>query len=284
MTLKEFRKIEKLLEKAENEALNEGVDITSKKFQLLLNEIKTKLLADKGISLREYEEMEEKIEEKPKPYIPEGISMIKGDKGDMPTKEEVEKTVKKVVNNIKDELKAKDGKDGYTPVKNKDYFDGKDGRTPIAGVDFPMPKDGERGKDGKSIDKKEVEKMVKKETKKQLNDALKPSLFGKPKILSKKDIQKQIKDYMNKNLNIRIPFGGGGRTFQFADAEIPTGTVDGSNKTFTIANTPDPVTSLAVYVNTTRKTLTEDYTLSGATITMTSAPRSGAVIRCDYRY
>lgn len=41
-------------------------------------------------------------------------------------------------------------KDGYTPVKGKDYFDGKpgkDGKTPIAGIDFPFPKDGTPGKD-----------------------------------------------------------------------------------------------------------------------------------------
>lgn len=36
-------------------------------------------------------------------------------------------------------------KDGYTPVKGRDYFDGKpgkDGKTPIAGIDFPIPIDG----------------------------------------------------------------------------------------------------------------------------------------------
>lgn len=31
---------------------------------------------------------------------------------------------------------AIDGNDGYTPVKNKDYFDGKDGKTPKKGVDY----------------------------------------------------------------------------------------------------------------------------------------------------
>lgn len=36
--------------------------------------------------------------------------------------------------NVKAE--GKDGKDGYTPIKGKDYFDGKDGYTPIKGVDY----------------------------------------------------------------------------------------------------------------------------------------------------
>jgi hypothetical protein len=46
---------------------------------------------------------------------------------------------------------VKDGEDGYTPIKGKDYFDGKDGKdgedgyTPMKGVDYF---DGEDGKDG----------------------------------------------------------------------------------------------------------------------------------------
>lgn len=35
-----------------------------------------------------------------------------------------------------------DGLPGYSPVKGKDYFDGTPGRTPIAGVDFRLPQDG----------------------------------------------------------------------------------------------------------------------------------------------
>lgn len=35
-----------------------------------------------------------------------------------------------------------DGLPGYSPVKGKDYFDGVPGRTPIAGVDFRLPQDG----------------------------------------------------------------------------------------------------------------------------------------------
>lgn len=55
-------------------------------------------------------------------------------------------------------IKGKDGKngvDGYTPVKGKDYFDGKngvdgkDGYTPIKGVDYFDGKDGKNGVDGK---------------------------------------------------------------------------------------------------------------------------------------
>lgn len=37
---------------------------------------------------------------------------------------------------LKKKLNLQDGKDGYTPIKGKDYFDGK---TPILGVDFEIP-------------------------------------------------------------------------------------------------------------------------------------------------
>ncbi len=53
-------------------------------------------------------------------------------------------------------IKGRDGKDGYTPVKGKDYFDGKDSRIPgpkgdkgDSGKDGRNGLDGDDGKDGK---------------------------------------------------------------------------------------------------------------------------------------
>lgn len=45
-----------------------------------------------------------------------------------------------------------DGKDGYTPVKGKDYFDGKDGKDGAPGKDGLPGKDGADGKDGVGIE------------------------------------------------------------------------------------------------------------------------------------
>lgn len=70
----------------------------------------------------------------------------------------------------------------------------------------------------------------------------------------------------------------------FIDDETPSGSVNGSNKTFTLAHTPSPITSLKVYVNGQRIVLTTDYSLSGSTITMIYAFPTGTAIRCDYRY
>lgn len=65
--------------------------------------------------------------------------------------------------------------------------------------------------------------------------------------------------------------------------ETPTGTIDGTNVTFTLANTP--------VVGTERVRLNglgqvsgagNDYTISGATITYLAAPKVGDTVRVDY--
>ena len=70
---------------------------------------------------------------------------------------------------------------------------------------------------------------------------------------------------------------------QFAD-EVPTGTINGSNVTFTLTNTPSPVDSLELELD--GLTLVKDthYTLAAATITVTSAPSSGQTLFARYRY
>ena len=74
----------------------------------------------------------------------------------------------------------------------------------------------------------------------------------------------------------------GGATL--VDGEIPTGLINSSNTTYTLANTPSPATSLKVYLNGVRQRLTTDYTLATATITMTEAPTTGDNILVDYTY
>ena len=58
------KQIERIISKAENEALEEGVDITSPEFQELLLKLKRKLLEARGITLVEYEQLEEELARK----------------------------------------------------------------------------------------------------------------------------------------------------------------------------------------------------------------------------
>ena len=69
----------------------------------------------------------------------------------------------------------------------------------------------------------------------------------------------------------------------FVDDEVPAGTINGTNKDFTINNTPSPATSLRVFVNGQKMTLTEDYTYTNQTITFVTAPPTTSVITVDYR-
>lgn len=68
----------------------------------------------------------------------------------------------------------------------------------------------------------------------------------------------------------------------FVDGEVPSGAVNSSNVTFTLANTPT-VGSVKVYNNGLRLKVTTDYTISGGTITFVVAPTTLDSIICDYR-
>jgi hypothetical protein len=71
----------------------------------------------------------------------------------------------------------------------------------------------------------------------------------------------------------------------FVDGETPTGAVNGVNTVFTLAQTPSPATSLAVYRNGLRVKSVLDYTVIGNSITFAagSVPQTGDIVQCSYR-
>lgn len=70
----------------------------------------------------------------------------------------------------------------------------------------------------------------------------------------------------------------------FTDLETPSGTINGSNATFTLAAAPNPAGSLMLFLNGAYQTAAGvDYTLSSLTITFVLAPPSGSVLRAHYR-
>jgi hypothetical protein len=70
----------------------------------------------------------------------------------------------------------------------------------------------------------------------------------------------------------------------FVENGVPTGIINGSNKDFTLASIPNPATSLKVYLNGQRLKITEDYTLSGNTLSLVVAPETGDLLLVDYRF
>ena len=75
--------------------------------------------------------------------------------------------------------------------------------------------------------------------------------------------------------------GGGGTGASYIFGEIPSGTIDGINTTFTISNTP---LGLSLFLNGQRLTEGDDYTLSGSTLTMIQIPQPTDTFVSDYTY
>ena len=82
-----------------------------------------------------------------------------------------------------------------------------------------------------------------------------------------------------------VPGVGGGTTTNYADEEVPSGSINGSNVTFTLAFAPSPAKSLLLVQNgiILEQGIGNDYTLAGSTITMAVAPNNGAVLLAWYR-
>jgi hypothetical protein len=64
--------------------------------------------------------------------------------------------------------------------------------------------------------------------------------------------------------------------------ETPSGTINGSNTAFTLAQTPLENDSVELYQDGLKLTYTTDYTISGTSITMVTAPVVGQILRANY--
>jgi hypothetical protein len=74
-------------------------------------------------------------------------------------------------------------------------------------------------------------------------------------------------------------------TGTFADAEVPSGTINGVTTAFTLAHTPSPAASLKLFKNGQELIAGgADYTLATATITAVTAPATGDTLIAFYRF
>jgi len=71
----------------------------------------------------------------------------------------------------------------------------------------------------------------------------------------------------------------------FIDGETPAGAINGVNNSFTLAQSPNPATSLSVFRSGVRQKSGADYTVNGSTLTFVSGhvPQTGDVLQCSYR-
>jgi hypothetical protein len=80
--------------------------------------------------------------------------------------------------------------------------------------------------------------------------------------------------------------GSGGILPAYSDAEVPSGSINGLNQIFTLANTPSPASSTEVYRNGLLMEQAVDYTIAGAVITFSTVaiPQVGDSLLVNYRY
>jgi hypothetical protein len=91
----------------------------------------------------------------------------------------------------------------------------------------------------------------------------------------------QPNDVLTASYRINVTLTG----VTFIDAEVPAGTVDGVNTSFTLAQAPTPVASLALFRNGIRLKTDLDFTISGGGIVFRAglAPQPGDVLVASYR-
>jgi len=79
---------------------------------------------------------------------------------------------------------------------------------------------------------------------------------------------------------------GGGVLPSFSDGEVPSGAVNGSNTSFTLAFAPSPAASLDLFRNGLLMEQGTDYNLSGNSISfvLASTPQTGDLLLANYRY
>ena len=80
--------------------------------------------------------------------------------------------------------------------------------------------------------------------------------------------------------------GGGGAGANFADAEVPTGTVNGVNTQFTLAAAPSPASSLELFRNGLVMRQGADYQIAGNVVTffLAAVPQTGDLLVAYYRF
>jgi hypothetical protein len=81
-----------------------------------------------------------------------------------------------------------------------------------------------------------------------------------------------------------LPSGGGGGSVTFSNNETPSGSIDGVNTTFILANTPKTNGLFQLFRSDLLQISGVDYTLVGTTISYSYAPSIGDTLRAFYNY
>lgn len=318
MTSKEYTKLNKILEtyldRFLQDALSAGVDTSSKDFGKVLDREKKKIIENNGFTIEEFDVMEEAQGGKDLADSMEGMANLLSKEGKKNLEKIVEdfdskiRSINQQIENASKELQNLPYAIEYQNLRN----------TPNIPKQFKQ----EDIKNLKSSQLQDYEELTGKlDSLKKYGEELKNSLESIKSSLITKHSQLQgigpddhhkeshtieshigveiTTEQLNKLVSGEnvddlhkhaMPVGGfeGGSGIPvpyFADEEVPSGTINGVNKTFTLANPPYPLKSLQLQLNGQYQTSGGvDFTLSKKTITFVNAPPTGSGLVAHYRY
>ena len=142
------------------------------------------------------------------------------------------------------------------------------GDKPIPGVDFPLPKDGYTPKKGMDYFDGFSGKDAKIDEEKIINQIVKSLLDKKLKMENIFGLTETIRHLSSKTM-LGGKMGGGQGSWKQKQL---SGTINGTNKVFTFAGDPPAEFSERVFLNYIEQNPFTDYTISGTTVTYTTAP------------
>lgn len=308
------RQIDKILKQAEDEALAEGRDITSTEIQVALMTLKRRILETKGVSIEEYEAFETLMEdEEVTTNVAEGVSFSVKVPQVKQLREEIDKLKEEFINEIRNIGNKMQADKTQTDKSLQGLAASALTETQVKEFVKPMiPSIPEQVLFDDTDIKSDIEMLSQ-----QFRDAMEDyaqrlvDLLGevesrKAELLAKihknrpqfsTEEQRYLKnladpDKLAESIEIftmepfrKLAMGLQSQIDAISYApkeETPTGDIDGSNKSYTLTNTPSS-NSLHLYRNGQYQTAGgKDYTLSGKTITMVTAPRSGNVLTAKY--
>ena len=163
------------------------------------------------------------------------------------------------------------GPQGVQGVQGERGFDGD------KGIKGDKGEKGDHGKDGLEISVGDIKNKLE-------------SLKGDERLDASaiKGLAKRVRAFQDRGALVLGGGGGGGQaTFPTVERriynEIPAGSINDSNVTFTLAS-PPVNNSAQIYLNGLRQAITTDFTITNASITFTNAPPTGSILLADYSY
>ena len=183
------------------------------------------------------------------------LKIKKGEKGDRGAKGEKGDTIRGLRG-----MRGLQGRAGLQGVKGSDGQDGKDGRTPTKGVDY----------------------LTKKETSSFIGKIL--EIVNEPIEKIKEEIKKIREDIISLKTT---SLGGRKRTLHRGGMKMYVGkmigTGDGTNRVFTLPSVPYDSSQIVAHIGSSSHFPTEDFTVSGKTITFLFNVPDGAKVAATYQ-